>query len=414
MTGRRVRLLVAGLATALVGAGCALLPGGGGDGIEITAYFDRAVSLYESSQVKVLGLPAGRVTEIEPDGARIRVVIRIDEGVPIPADARAAIVPQSLIGERYVQLFPAWTEGEPELEDGAVLDQDRTQVPVEPDEALQALKEFLDTLDPEGAGRLIENAASSLEGNGEALGNALSGLADLQDTLAAKDEVLLHLTEQLDDFTATLLTREDQLGEAMDLFAEVTSALAEERRQIEGLVSGLATVSATGVELITRNAEQLRTDIDNLTGTLRTVQANLGAVQDLVETGDDFAGGLANAFDPELRRIDLRVEFSPLVTSILDTVPGLPPGICLPIDVQCGPGPQPGGTVQGQSGAAAVPATLAPVRTPVDDVLDLLAAPPATEAPAPDRSIAERAADGLGSVGRAVSGAAGALLGVAS
>lgn len=409
------RLLGLGLAATLVG-GCSLLPGQGPDGIEITAYFDRAVSLYESSQVKVLGLPAGRVTEIEPEGSRIRVTIRIDDGVPIPAEAHAAIVPQSLIGERYVQLFPAWKDGDPEMEDGAVLEQDRTQVPVEPDEALQALKDFLDALDPDGAGRLIENAASSLEGNGEMLGTALSGLADLQDTLADKDEVLLRLTEQLDDFTATMLTREDQLGEAMDLFAEVTSALAEERRQLEGLVSGLATVSATGVELITRNAEQLRTDIDNLTGTLRTVHANLGAVQDLVESGDDLPAGLANAFDPELRRIDLRVDFSPLVSSILDTVPGLPPGICLPIDVQCGPAPQSGGTVQGQSGAAAVPASIAPARTPVDDVLDLLAAPPAPadDDRAEDRSIAQRAADGLGSLGRSLGGAAGALLGVGS
>lgn len=408
------RLAALGLVTALLAGGCSLV-GGGGDGLEITAYFDRAVSLYDNSKVKVLGLPAGHVTEIEPEGDQIRVTLQIDEGVPIPADARAALVPQSLIGERYVQLFPAWTEGTPEMEDGTVLERDRTQVPVEPDEALLALKEFLDALDPEGAGRLITNAATSLEGNGERLGSALSNLSQLSATLADKDEVLVSLTEQLDEFAGTLLTRESQLGEAMELFAQVTGALAEERQQIEGLLSGLATVSGTGLDLLTRNAEQLRVDIDNLTRTLRTVQANLDAVQDLVESGDDFPQGLADAFDPEHRRIDLRVDFSPLVTSILDTVPGLPPGVCLPIDVQCGPAPESGGSVSGQAGAAAVATELAPTRSPVDDVLDLLGAPaPASAEPQRSRSFAERAAGALGSLGDALGAASGALLGVGS
>jgi phospholipid/cholesterol/gamma-HCH transport system substrate-binding protein len=411
---RRSRVLTLGLLTALLSGGCSLVPGGGDGGMEITAYFDRAVSLYDNSKVKVLGLPAGRVTGIEPEGDQIRVTLQIDEGVPIPADARAAIVPQSLIGERYVQLFPAWTDGQPEMVDGTVLERDRTQVPVEADEALQALKDFLDALDPDGAGRLIDNAATALEGNGERLGSALSNLADLQKILADKDQVLLSLTEQLDNFSATLLTRESQLGEAMDLFAEVTGALAEERAQIEGLVSGLATVSGTGLDLLTRNAEQLRTDIDNLTTTLRTVQANLGAVQDLVESGDDFPAGLANAFDPEHRRIDLRVDFSPLVTSILDTVPGLPPGVCLPIDVQCGRAPEGGGSVQGRAGSAAVAAPLVPARSPVDDVLDLLGAEPTVAELRPSRSFAERVGDAAGSASGAVRGAAAALLGVGS
>jgi virulence factor Mce-like protein len=328
--------------------------------------------------VKVLGLPAGRVVAVEPEGTRVRIDLEIDGDVPIPADARAAIVPQSLIGERYVQLVPAWTEGQPRLEDGATIGMDRTTVPVEPDEALQALKEFLDTLDPDGAGRLVGNAADALEGNGESLGSALGGLADLNATLAAKDEQLAAIVDQLDDFTATLVTRESELGEIMELFAEVTGALATERRQVEALLSGLATVSTEGLDLVSANAVQLRTDVARLTKAVQTVEANLGAVDDLLASGDDFAIGLERAFDPERRRIDLRNSFSPAVSEALDTVPGLPRAICVPGDVECD--------------------------VPVS----------ARAAHRPRRSAAERLADGVADTGGLLERAARALLGVGS
>ena len=408
---RRTALLA--LATLLLAGSCAVLPGGGG-GYEVTVFFPRAVSLYESSQVRVLGLPAGRVRSVEPEGDVVRVVLSIDDGVPVPADARAAIVPQSLIGERYVQLVPAWTEGDERMQDGDVIPIERAQVPVEPDEALAALKEFLDTLDPDGAGRLVGNAADALEGNGAKLGEALSGLADLQSTLASEDDTLVRIVEQLDRFTATLVTREAELGQVMDDFAQVTGALAAERRSIERLVEGLATVSTTGLDLVSRNAVQLRTDLDRLTKVVRTVEANLGAVEELLATGDDFPAGLVDAYNSDLRRLDLRNSFSPVVTEALDTVPGLPPAICLPIDVQCDPAPVNPGAVSGRSAGAAVRADVHGSRTAADVVLGLVRPLPRPAAEEADPSFAGRVADGVRRSGGWLSRTAAALLGVRS
>jgi phospholipid/cholesterol/gamma-HCH transport system substrate-binding protein len=415
----RRRLALVGVALALVAGSCSLLPGGSGS-YTVTVWFTRAISLYESSQVRVLGLPAGRVTEVEPVGDAIRVRLSIDGDVPVPADARAAIIPQSLIGERYVQLVPAWTHGDPRLQDGDEIPLERSSVPVEPDEALAALKEFLDTLDPDGAGRLVENAADALEGNGETLGSALGGLAELQSTLASEDQTLASIVDQLDRFTATLVQREGELGEVMDLFAEVTGALAAERTSIEALVGGLAQASTDGLDLVSRNATRLRTDIARLTTVVRTVEANLGAVEDLLSSGDDFAAGLDDAFNAEHRRIDLRNSFSPVVTETLDKVPGLPPAICLPIDVQCDPAPVNPGTVTGQSTGAAVPAH-GPSQTAARVLLGLLGptvaahgeaagGDDAAEVAAP--SVASRVATGLDGAGRWLRRASASLLGV--
>lgn len=410
----RLRLGALALGVLLLAGSCSALPGGGG-GYQVTVYFPRAVSVFESSQVKVLGLPAGTVSSVEVVDDQVKIVLTIDDGVPVPADATAAIVPQSLIGERYVQLFPAWTEGDERMEDGAVIPLERSTVPVEPDEALKALKEFLDTLDPEGAGRLVENAADALEGNGEKLGEAITGLADLQTTLASEDDTLVRIVDQLDDFAATLVEREGELGEAMEMFAEVTGALAAERRSIEQLVEGLATTSTAGLDLVSKNSTQLRTDLARLTKVVRTVEANLGAVDQLLSTSDDFPSNLNNAYNAEHRRIDLRTSFSPVATEGLDTVPGLPPAICLPIDVQCDPAPVNPGAVTGRSAGAPVVADVHGSRTAADVVLGLVRPTKVLEErdePAP--SFAGRVADGIGRVGGWVRTGAAALLGIGS
>ena len=223
---------------------CSLLPGGAGS-YELTAYFPRAVALYESAQVKVLGLPAGTVTDVEVEGNQVRVTMAIDDNIPVPKDVVAQLVPQSLIGERYVQLHPAWTQGDPRAEDGYEITMDHTIVPVEPDEALAALKEFLDTLDPDGLGRLIENAADSLDGNGAKLNSALGNLSQLVNTFAEKDDTLVRIVDNFDRFTQTLVTREAQLGQVLDAFAAATQVLADERAGLEALLDALAQLSAT-------------------------------------------------------------------------------------------------------------------------------------------------------------------------
>jgi virulence factor Mce-like protein len=255
---------VAALA-AVMALGLASCGSSSSDGTKLTAYFPRTVSLYPSSGVRVLGLPAGKVTKVTVQGTRVRVEFRVSKSVPIPRDVEATIVPFSLIGERYIQLTPAWTTGQPRLADGAVIPMSRTHIPVEPDEALAAVKKFLDTLDPNATGKLIKNLAEDVKGSGASLNAALKGIAGLTGTLADKDDALVSIIDHFDAFTATLRTREGQLGKVMDGFAQTTSLLAQERGQIEALVDNLAGLSTTGLDLVSEHGARLDRDLTILT-----------------------------------------------------------------------------------------------------------------------------------------------------
>jgi virulence factor Mce-like protein len=338
---RRIAAVIA-LAVGAGGlAGCSTASGP--SGVRLTAYFDKGISLYKASSVKVLGLPAGRVTSIKVVGDKVEVKLRMNGDVPVPEDVKAAIVPLSLIGERYVQLFPAWTEGTPRARDGAVIPNERTAIPVEPDEALAAIKHLLDALDPQATGRLVKNLGDDLKGRGPDLNGALKGLADLTTALADKDQQLLAIIDHFDRFTATLATREVALGKVMDGFAQTTGLLADERRAIESLVKNLASVATSGLNLTSEHAAKLDRDLTVLTRTLQSVNVNIDAVRNLLDAGpalvagNDLDGteGLAGAWDPEFHHLDLRNSASPTVAQLFRAL-GIPVDVvCVPVDVMC-------------------------------------------------------------------------------
>lgn len=377
----RARIVGLLLAASLVTAGCSVLDRGGT--YEVIAFFPRAVSVYESGAVQVLGLPAGEVTDLEVVGDQVKVTMAIDDDIPIPGDVKAAIVPQSLIGERRIQLFPPFQEGDPVIADGHVIEAEDTVIPVEPDEALAALEEFLRNLDPEGIGRLIDNAASALDGQGENLGAALDELSELVGNIEESDDDIISIAERFDDFTSTLLTREAQLGQALDDFAVVADVLADERDDVELLITGLADLSGDALDIVSEHAVRLRRDIEILTRLTQSIDANLGAVDDILEAGPAIVDGFIDAYNPDLRAIELRNAFTPLVTEalkpIFDSV-----GVPLPCVAALGTGCPDGGVVVPiDDGGAPVPASVGRPTTPIDDILRTIGSPtaPATSAP---------------------------------
>jgi virulence factor Mce-like protein len=378
---RRAVAVVVSLAGLAALPACSLV-GGGGDTYSLTAHFPRAISVFPSSDVRVLGLPAGTVKKVEIDGDQVLVELSIPSDIKVPKGARAQIVPQSLIGERYIQLSPAYKDGMDTMEDGEEIEE--TIVPVEPDEALAALKEFLDSLDPQGLGRLVTNLDEDLEGNGAALNDTLGSLSELVAHFAAKDDVLLRIVDSFDRLTTTLVTREAQLGEVLDAFAEASQVLADERDSIGELVAGLADLSQTGLRLVGEHSGALRTDIQTLADAAATIDANLSSVTQLLTAGNLLTTGLLDAYNPDLRAIDLRNDFSPLVTEVVDLLVGDLglPSVCAVLPLPTCP------EVAGQS-RTATPASIATTSTtPVGSLLTLLGAPTAAAEPGastPDR-----------------------------
>jgi phospholipid/cholesterol/gamma-HCH transport system substrate-binding protein len=330
----RVALAVVA-AIAVVAGGCSLV-GGGDDSYHLTVHFSRAVALYEESRVRVMGMDAGTIEEVEPEGDSVRVRIAVNGDIPVPADVQAAIIPQSLIGERNVVLFPPWHEGQARAEDGDVIPPERTEVPVEPDEALQAFTDLARGLNPEEIERLIHEGAETLGGRGDLMNDALAEFGDLSQLIGREDDALVGASEDLNELAGTLNTREEQLGNVLDAFAEATGVLADERGQIEELLGGLATLASAGDDLLAAHEDHLPEDLAQLSQTARTAETNLEGIALFVQALRDNSVGLIGAHNTELNVLTQRINLTPITAEVLRP---LFEALGVPVPVPCVPGP---------------------------------------------------------------------------
>lgn len=186
----------------------------GGEKRYVTADFPRTVSLYKGSDVKILGVPVGKVEEVTPVGTAVRVKLSYDSKYKLPADAKAAVIAPSIVGDRFVQMTPAYDGGDV-LPDNAELGVDRTATPLELDEIFSSLNQLNIALGPDQANkpvdggvgpltRLLDATARNLGGQGVELNRTLKNVGALTQTLADNKDELFGSLSQVQDFTSTL------------------------------------------------------------------------------------------------------------------------------------------------------------------------------------------------------------------
>ncbi|HET6468009.1 MAG TPA: outer membrane lipid asymmetry maintenance protein MlaD [Geminicoccaceae bacterium] len=77
-------------------------------GYLLSAQFDRVDGLTVGGEVRISGIPVGRVVSqrLDPETYRARVTFTVQDGVALPADSSAAIASSSLLGGRYLAVVP--------------------------------------------------------------------------------------------------------------------------------------------------------------------------------------------------------------------------------------------------------------------------------------------------------------------
>ncbi|MGW4110967.1 MCE family protein [Actinosynnema sp. NPDC004786] len=292
----------------------------------VTAQFAAAVGVYEGSDVRVLGVKVGRVAAVAPDGASVRVDLELDEGVDVPADARAVIVSPTVVADRYVQLTPVYTGGD-KLAPGAVIPAARTAGTVELDELYASLDRVLTALGPDGANRegalsdLLRTGAANLDGTGGALNESVRQLADAARTLAGSREDLFGAVDHLQRFTSVLAADDEQVGRLVDQLADVSGFFAAEREDLGAALGELAAALEQVRDFVHDNRDRVRSTVDDLaalTGVLVRQQQSLAEV---VEVAPVALHNVVDAYDPRTGTLTARANLDEFVADLL-SVPG--------------------------------------------------------------------------------------------
>jgi virulence factor Mce-like protein len=301
-------------ALAVVASACS---SGGTSSYVVKADFANGIDLYPSSPVTVLGVNVGTVSTVENQADHVLVTMRINNKYPIPAGAGAAVVGQSLLGERYVQFSPSYTGG-PQLTDGSLVPLSRTTVPVSSDEILAGLKKYLGAINPNGAADLVTNLAQVLGGNGAQLNDLIHNAAGTLQLLADKGNDLGQLNGSLAQLTGALDTRTQTITRLIQDYNTVSAVLIQNGGQTLGdTITQLNNSSAQVADLLSPNLAGLQDDIGVLTTAGRTLDRNLASLDQANAASVKLFAAAHRAYDPQGNWLRLNLQSDPTTTSSL-------------------------------------------------------------------------------------------------
>lgn len=294
-------------------------------GTKVSALFDKTVGLYSGSSVRVLGIQVGEITDVTPQGDAVRVDMRVDSSVQIPADAGAVVVAPSLVSDRYVQLTPAYDSGLV-MASGTVIPKDHTATPMEIDDLYGSLDELSTSLGPNGANangalsNLLDTAAANLDGNGKNINDTVTELANLSRTLDDSKGDLFATVRNLQSFTTALADSDSQLNQFYARVADVTGFLAEDSDDVGKALSSLASSLGDVQQFVEENKDLLTSNVDKLASVSKVLVDQRAALAEVLDVAPTGMTNFINSYDAASGSIAIRYnanEFTnPLVTTL--------------------------------------------------------------------------------------------------
>lgn len=314
------KFLVPGVIVALlVAAGFAMFSGG--DTKTLTAHFPRAISIYEGSDVRVLGVPVGTVDKVTPSGTDVIVVMSYDAKIKVPADAKAAIVAPSIVGDRFVQLTPVYDGGDV-IADGEILDTDRTAAPLELDEIYSGLDKLNVALGPNGANRngaltdLLETTAENFGGQGAKFHQTIQDFSKLSATLDNNKEELFGSAAELEGFINTLAENDKTVRSFNTSLADASTMLAGEREELAASLENLGVAMSEVSGFVKENREILGKNITGLNRVSKVLAKQRSALGEILTNAPLALNNLYLTYNPQAGTLDTNANVGELENQI--------------------------------------------------------------------------------------------------
>jgi virulence factor Mce-like protein len=276
------------------------------EGYRFKTSFAEATQLAKEADVRISGVPVGKVKTVEPDNrsGRSEVVVELDERyAPLPSDSRAILRQKTLLGETYVELTPGSESARPVPEGGRLAD-----AQVSPTVELDEIYRAFDPKTRQAFRTWMQTQAVAVEGRGKDLNDALGNLApfaedtsEILDTLNSQEGAVRRVVSNTAVVFDALTERDGQLRGLIENANGVFSTTARRDRELQELFRVLPTFSRESARTLAR-LERFARDTNPLVTQLRP------AARELSPTLVDL-----QALAPDLRA--LFRDLDPLITA---------------------------------------------------------------------------------------------------
>ena len=329
---RRIDPLVAAIAVvALVGA---LLyfawPSSGTR--TVYADFSRTVSVYQGSDVRILGVPVGQVDSVTPMGTVVRVKMEYSDKYKLPKDVHAVIISPSVVGDRFVQLtsktgFGTALPAADVFPDGGQIAADRTAVPLELDEIFGSLSQFSAALGPQGANapdstgqgaltRLLDSTARNFGGQGANFNTTIQKLGQLSQTLSDNKDVLFGTQASVEKFVNALAVNDSTVRQFSQSLSAGANLLASDRHDLAAALDNLASALGQVRSFVADNRSLLTSNIAGLTRVSQTLVKRRNELAEILKVAPLALNNLALAYNGTTGTLDTRANTGPTIDQL--------------------------------------------------------------------------------------------------
>ena len=268
----RSQALIGAIAVLVVGAGSVFAVGATAGMFEpgkmIRAEFSDAAGIESGDFVFVAGHRGGRVQDVELAGSNAEVTFTLT-APEIPADSTVDVIISNTLGRRALEVTPGTSSRV--LADGDEIPLERTGTPVDVPELGDRSAQLLGEVNAEAMQELTSALADVTEGAEQDVAALLEGIEDVSAIVAERRDEIGDVIAHAETVVDAAADKDAEIVAIIDDFGHVLDRLVDRRGDITRLLEETAASSTASADLIEEQRAQIDTVLAELHQDLRVV-----------------------------------------------------------------------------------------------------------------------------------------------
>jgi phospholipid/cholesterol/gamma-HCH transport system substrate-binding protein len=272
-------ILVTGLATAILGLSIANTSVT--NSVSYNAIFSDATGVIVGSDVDIAGVRVGQVNQVSVVDRDLALVnFSVQSGRQLPVSVTATIKYLNLVGQRYIDLAQGAGPVDQTLSAGATIPLSQTTPALNLTDLFNGFQPLFSALSPSTVNQLSGELIQILQGEGGNVESLIASIGSLTTTLAAKNQVIDDVIDNLNAVLKTVNSRGSELSDLITTLQELVSGLAADRQPIGNAISAISSLTSSVANLLQVSRPPLKQDIIQL----GRLSGNLAAATPTVNT----------------------------------------------------------------------------------------------------------------------------------
>jgi phospholipid/cholesterol/gamma-HCH transport system substrate-binding protein len=247
------------------------------------ADFTDAAGLNIGDDVRIAGVRVGTVSDIKiVRHNTAEVTFSVVKSRPLPSSSQLTLRYRNLVGQRYLDISQGAGDSTTMQNPDKAIPTSRTTPAVDLTVLFAGFKPLFEGLAADQINKLSGEIIATLQGEGGALQSLFSTVADLTNALADKDKVIGDVITNLSSVLDTIGRRDTELSNLIIQLQGFISGLADDRKTIVNALDGINKLTTNTAGLLTQVRAPLAKDIKDITGLVGVLNRNSGTIKFVV------------------------------------------------------------------------------------------------------------------------------------